>query len=897
MRKSFLLSLLFAIFLPLGVSALEAYAVYTEEEVPVYSDDPSSDEHMYLCKLTFYCDDEKYNREGTVYDVQNYGEYPGWYTDHCHDIKYVEFDPSFQMARPRNTRYWFAAENQNLSQLVFIDGLEYLNTSLVTDMTGMFSGCSKLDGLDLSGFDTGNVVSMGYMFKNCENLYYELNISSFDTQNVKYMYGMFSGCRRLVELDLSSFDTRNVEVTASMFENCSRLECLDLSKWDTSSVTDMTYMFRGCGRMTTIYCGHKWTTENVEYSYNMFGNCRNLVGGQGTTYDEEHIDATYARADGGIEAPGYFTCKEAYAVYTDDGTLTFYYDTQRSSRLGTAYDLNTGSEAPGWYEDHFDDIIIAVFDESFAAARPSSTYSWFPGYIESGNGVWGVSSLTEIKDIQYLNTSEVTNMSCMFLGCGGLSSLDLSNFDTSKVTNMSGMFDGCSGLTSIDVSNFDTSKVTNMNGMFGDCASLTSLDVSNFDTSKVTEMVGMFSDCASLTSLDLSNFDTSEVTYMISMFQNCMKLTSLNLSNFDTSKVTEMNYMFFRCTSLTTIYCGNGWNTGNVNFSSRMFEDCNNLMGGMGTVYDPSHTDKAYAHVDGGPDNPGYFTLFRDAYAVFTDDGTLTFFYDAQKSTREGRTYELSEGIGFPKWDREVIEKAVFDESFKDARPIRTGAWFYGQSQLSQIEGIQYLNTSDVTFMGDMFSGCSSLTNLDLSGFITTNVTDMTQMFDGCSSLTNLDVRNFDTQHVESMINMFADCNSLTSLDLSSFDTHNVTLIWQMFYRCSNLTTIYCGDMWNMDNIRSGQSSFMFDGCTSLVGGKGTVYDPNHTDLAYAHADGGPEDPGYFTLKTLEPTPTGVDSVQMETEQAETVYDLQGRRVRGSAQKGIYIVNGRKVVR
>ena len=384
---------------------------------------------------------------------------------------------------------------------------------------------------------------------------------------------------------------------------------------------------------------------------------------------------------------------------------------------------------------------------------------------------------------------------------------------------------------------------------------------------------------------------------MISMFQNCMKLTSLNMSNFDTSKVTEMNYMFFRCTSLTTIYCGNGWNTGNVNSSSRMFEDCNNLMGGMGTVYDSSHTDKAYAHVDGGPDNPGYFTLFKDAYAVFTDDGTLTFFYDAQKSTREGRTYELSEEIGFPKWYREVIEKAVFDESFKDARPIRTGAWFSGQSQLSQIEGIQYLNTSDVTFMGDMFSGCSSLANLDLSGFITTNVTDMTQMFDGCSSLTNLDVSNFDTQHVESMINMFADCNSLTSLDLSSFDTHNVTLIWQMFYRCSSLTTIYCGDMWNMDNIRSGQSSFMFDGCTSLVGDKGTVYDPNHTDLAYAHADGGPEDPGYFTLKTLEPTPTGVDSVQMETEQAETVYDLQGRRVRGSAQKGIYIVNGRKVVR
>ncbi len=41
----------------------------------------------------------------------------------------------------------------------------------------------------------------------------------------------------------------------------------------------------------------------------------------------------------------------------------------------------------------------------------------------------------------------------------------------------------------------------------------------------------------------------------------------------------------------------------------------------------------------------------------------------------------------------------------------------------------------------------------------------------------------------------------------------------------------------------------MFYGCTSLVGGQGTTYEANHIDKAYAHIDGGPSDPGYFTDK------------------------------------------------
>ncbi len=207
-------------------------------------------------------------------------------------------------------------------------------------------------------------------------------------------------------------------------------------------------------------------------------------------------------------------------------------------------------------------------------------------YIQGTGGVianynssdlfYNFSKLTEIENINLLDTSNVTGMSAMFSGCSSLTSLDVSNFDTSQVTSMSSMFYKCSKLPSLDVSNFDTSQVTNMKQIFFVCSSLTSLDVSKFDTSQVTSMYYMFFDCESLTSLDVSNFNTSKVTDMYGMFSRCDGLTSLDLSNFDTSNVTNMDSMFSYCSSLTSLDVSN-FNTSNVTNMKSMFDGCSNL--------------------------------------------------------------------------------------------------------------------------------------------------------------------------------------------------------------------------------------------------------------------------------------------------------------------------------
>ena len=238
----------------------------------------------------------------------------------------------------------------------------------------------------------------------------------------------------------------------------------------------------------------------------MFTSCTSLVGGAGTTFNSNYTNKTYAHVDGGTSNPGYFTnasAREAYVVY-DNGGLTFYCDAKRSSRPGVSYNLNTGYNRPEWLTGASN----VTFDPSFANARPTSTYCWF-SYMEN---------IEAINGIQYLNTSEVTNMSGMFEGCNNLIYLDVSGFDTRKVTDMGSMFQNCQKVKYLNVGNWDTSSVTNMGDLFNSCYVVESLDVSGWDTHNVTNMHGLFASCQELTALDVSGFDTQKTVSMNAMF-------------------------------------------------------------------------------------------------------------------------------------------------------------------------------------------------------------------------------------------------------------------------------------------------------------------------------------------------------------------------------------------
>ena len=895
----------------------EAYACYTPENTT----------------LTFYYDKQRSTREGTTYDLNEGSDAPIWYTDGTNpSVTQVAFDASFADARPTSTKDWF----RDMSEIQSISGLEYLNTENVTDMTSMFYGCSGITSLDLRHFNTAKVKNMGGLFRDCSGLK-SVNLSRFITASVTMMNQMFYGCSNLTSLDLSSFNTRVVILSTGMFMNCNNL--------------------------ITIYASDEWSTQYTMAHSGMFTGCTSLVGGMGTTYDPNHVDAAYAHIDGGPSNPGYFTKKpEPYAVYdSENTTLTFYCDNQRNSRPGTAYDLNTGSNNPGWYDDDTrSSVTQVVFDPSFVAAYPTTTSSWFRGMY----------NLQSISGMEYLNTDEVTNMSYMFSNCSGLTGLDLSHFNTAKVTDMTCMFDCCSQLFLVYVgSAWNTDAVTQSSNMFRLCNKLkggqgTSFSNSNprdktyahidggpsnpgyfrdrsiseaytiytqdnqtlsfyYDTNRltrpgttydifpyagwinrylsvkyvvfdqsfelakptstsswfsemgslesitgirylktdsVTDMSYMFFECG-LSDLEMNNylsyFNTAKVKRMEWMFHSCKALTTLDLTNFNTANVTDMSYMFDGCNDLTTIYVGDGWSNESVTNSEKMFMYCLSLVGGQGTTFDYDHVDGSYAHIDGGPSNPGYFTApivpsEPEAYACHTPDNTtLTFYYDDQRGSRLGTTYDLNVGARQPDWVLDEtnysVTQVVIDPSFVEARPTSTYSWFFCMENVQSITGLDYLNTDSVTNMAAMFMGSASLTSLDLSHFNTTMVTDMFNMFYECSNLASLDVSGFNTAQVRDMRGMFRSCSKLATLDLSGFNTAKVENMNSMFSGDAQLVTIYAGDGWSL-----AEAIFvygMFEGCTSLVGGQGTTYDPNHVDGEYAHIDDGTSNPGYFTAK------------------------------------------------
>ncbi len=233
------------------------------------------------------------------------------------------------------------------------------------------------------------------------------------------------------------------------------------------------------------------------------------------------------------------------------------------------------------------------------------------------------------------------------------------------------------------------------------------------------------------------------------------------------------------------------------------FDDVNNL----------GWTDSKLFH--GGSVRAVTVSRKGESYAVY-NAGTLTFYHDQLKESREGSVYELNTGRKVPGWRyyHDDITKVVFDKSFANARPTSTYRWFREMQNLTDIEGIEYLNTAEVTDMSSMFNGCKNLTYLDVSKFNTGKVTNMFSMFSSCNNLTFLDVSKFITSNVTDMSSMFYYCCSLTSLDVSKFNTEKVTDMGLMFYYCYGLTSLDVSKF-NTSNVTD--MSYMFSGCSKLT--------------------------------------------------------------------------------
>lgn len=188
------------------------------------------------------------------------------------------------------------------------------------------------------------------------------------------------------------------------------------------------------------------------------------------------------------------------------------------------YDTNTGK--PKW-ESEKSNIIRVIVRTNIVPSETDKVNEWFSN----------CTNLRAIRNLYYIDTGNVTDMSGMFQNCEKIQELNVTNFNTENVTNMSNMFYNCKAVQNLDLSRFDTSRVTNMSFMLFGCESALTINVNNFNTVNVTNMQSMFQDCKSVNTLNLRSFNNHalETGGAANMFAGTANLASISVTgiNFD----------------------------------------------------------------------------------------------------------------------------------------------------------------------------------------------------------------------------------------------------------------------------------------------------------------------------------------------------------------------------
>jgi len=908
-KKTF--SLLALLLATMSVVAQEAYTILSDGT------------------LTFYYDSQAESRSGTRYSLpDNSEDFPLWINSNYNAdgtsvdaIQRVVFDASFANARPRSTKGWF----NRCTRLTEIAGWEYLNTSAVTNMNSMFYYCSSLTVLDLSHFDTSHVTNMAGMFTFCSSLRTIYCSNLWTTDQVSDSQSMFGRCSSLIggqgtyyrednpndktyahadggEADPgyltptddyavysnnvltfysdtqksqrqgmvfdiptsteaprwvtntwhaeaiinvvfdASFAAATPTTTYQWFYNCANLRVIEgIEYLNTEQVTNMDGMFANCSSLTTLDLSH-FNTSNVESMANMFANCRALATPDLSKFDTGKVTNMTSMFEGCpqwevLDLQSFNTasttlmnnmfkdCTGLQSILVGDGWTTAAVENAASmfegctalmGYMGTAYDA-----------EHVDSEYARI-----------DTYD-LPGYLSrDANAPYAV----------YENATQTLTFYCDKNRRQHAANADEIVHSLNK--------DGKNTTWGFSAMNPTITKVV-FDASFSEARPVTTYHWFYFCI-ELEEIVG------------LENLNTSAVTSMCGMFY-AIPLTQLDLSNFDTRNVENMQDMFAECKKLTTIKVGNYWSTAKMDRSAHMFYHCVAIVGSKGTTYDPSHVDAAYAHVDGGTDNPGYLSDEVMAYAVL-DQGVLTLYYDeqrSQRSTATSTTYMVDMSDTYTcAWNKSEVTAIHFDASFKSLTPKEYIGWFSSSSNLTQVTGLENLNTSEVSSMSYMFNRCTSLTSIDLTSLNTSKVTTMGGMFSGCSHLTTAILTDLDVASVTTFEDLFNSCERLETIELSGLNTSEVTSMQRMFYNCKAIKTI---DLSSFNTEKVQNMNMMFSGCESL----------NEVDLSKWNTSNVNNMEGMFTkcrslehidLRTFNTSNvTHIDYIFMDCEQLKSV--------------------------
>lgn len=701
-------------------------------------------------------------------------------------------------------------------------------TGSATNMWQMFASCQSLTSLDVSKFDTKNVTNMYGMFHSCWNLV-SLDLSGFNTEKVTDMTLMFVSCKHLTTLDLRNFDTRNDTKMGFMFDYCRNLESIVLGHQFTANESSS---FNNCSKLSKVtFIGDIPSSINSKF-FDGVGKADAPATLEVPQQYRDHYAAKFADGKffgGYFTLSGSGPVVEDAIAFADpivEKLCLYYWDTNKDGcltkqeaaavkSLGDVFCLNPqktkswqGSNGPKDGLLHanitsFDELqyftgLTSIDDEAFYSQQSLEQITLPEGVKTIGK--YAFYYCVNLKTIE-LPSSVETIGQCAFLSCKSAGNLTMGSsvktigdaaFRDCVCLSSVVVPDGCTaigssaflGCTKLDVLTLPAS-LKNV-GTFMIAYTEKTINISlgskdlwlqlqmTCDDDEIEEGIVEHSDFKLYyNGQELTEVEIPQTMTMVdNRYKNCQSVKSLTIP----ATVNDIAVCAFNgCRNLETVtsYLQNPFYIEDAAFE---YEDPNthNDVFTSATLYVPKGTKakfqsqygwKSFKSIVEMGDEP----VEAEPYVAYNNSGTLTFYYENQRSSR-GRTFDLNEGETMPEYSNyfydivEVVTKVVFDPSFADARPTSTFAWFNGFGSLEEIEGLDYLNTSEVTNMGYMFQNCG-LKNLDLSKFNTSKVTQMQSMFFNCSSLTSLILSNKFVSDEETNVSFaFGGCNMLKTI-------------------------------------------------------------------------------------------------------------------------------------
>lgn len=427
----------------------------------------------------------------------------------------------------------------------------------------MFASCRALrPTIDLSDMEFDYTRKMNHMFHDCQDLQ-EITFPEFmNTQEVEELQNIFADCFNLERINNSrGFNTKSTKYLTGMFAN-TRIETIDLTGVDTTRAISVSGMFNNCQQLTTIYVSEDFIMRpNITNTSNVFANCPNLVGQNGTTWNSTHKDDGYMMWIDGYEGTdGYFTkgvLPYAYAEYDSvSKELRFF---------------------RGQFDKYQDREIIGDKRYFTQIEQISNWELEWPADLKADC----------VRVCTDGNVFKLRDAACMFLGFEKVEGIELQNFEYRGET-MERMFMNCSRLGGVEFGPaWDVTYVNNINHMFYGCSQLTKGDFA-FLFNGWTPVSLRYAQCA---------------------FFGCRGTDELDLSTWNLSNLRNTEEMFAMMAGLHTIYVNPtmSFDLSMIDEWADMFNMDLSLVGGNGTAYDANYAGKERAVVDSAS-TPGYLT-------------------------------------------------------------------------------------------------------------------------------------------------------------------------------------------------------------------------------------------------------------------------------------------------